>query len=898
MFIRTAIHDMNEMNERVRLIDGAILDVDKQLKRILEERAEGVVVEPGSGITKLWISAEEENKLKLYEKKLKDKVNEVEKRIGTSIASNTQERLAIQEYRDQIMAIKDEITALDQVSLSVEFMTNQHSLLTEHILEEQRSLKDMQFEAIRKLKEIHADTAAECKKLEEQSHQLDARMQAVENELLEKPPDRATMNEIAIKKASTKLELKSTKAEAEFLEAKMKNMLLQMGLTPTYEMKEIESGKPFYYISNDSFIEAFQTFEEKAFKFENEITTKKMKIAQLETEISVLNEECDNTVRQASSARESQKEILDMKASQIEAAQAAVFAEAARFSRTESLLVQIEGSLAKINDKIVRDQPMLHCKAPPPVLRDVFVPPMPDSAHVRSRKVLEAHLLKLLGSRTTVLATDLLCNAGTVDLLCHDRRERLVLVCFANPLTGFSIDSALVSHCAEIQSAFYMLRRLPASGINALKNCFLETGAGFFQEILNARVHRFVIIGQRIDEKCDTSSFASVVELVKADNIGEVWRGEATKRALLGGVPSPEELSDLIHAHCTCAHQTAVDGAITSDLIIQSTATAAWGRLRTIQSEAKCRSEQRPSVAKISYQNFLDWISASVLPGSFFLPPDTTVEEVVRQFIIHDMKWSSEPLNVQEKRLLENIGPHAAYRYVAQLGEHISLFSACGVTFSQLSPSPPPPEADSGLEAIVEAWKAAASQNEASMPCVAASSQPVVPSKHDVAGGTWMVEAIARLVLKYIGCLPPPKLDQQQEDIEALRLMLKNSQKVSEDKTKRELKHQSKSSKKFEVLSHSEEFLLYGHQSIESQKNLKRCEDLVEQFLEQHASAISLHNAVIEKCLPSVSVSEDDVHLGQNQRKRIIVRPPSLSSSEEDESTAEHRRSFEDVGVL
>ena len=41
---RSAIHDMNEMNERVRILDGSIGSIDKQLKRLLEERVTGLAI--------------------------------------------------------------------------------------------------------------------------------------------------------------------------------------------------------------------------------------------------------------------------------------------------------------------------------------------------------------------------------------------------------------------------------------------------------------------------------------------------------------------------------------------------------------------------------------------------------------------------------------------------------------------------------------------------------------------------------------------------------------------------------------------------------------------------------------------------------------------------------------
>ena len=138
---RTTIHDMNALNELVRTIDNDIIAADKQLKQLLEERVEGVaVMDAGKeGAKKLWISAEEEHKLKVYERKLNESVNEMEKRVGLGIASNAMERHVIQEHRNQIMAVKSEIETLGQVALGVEFMTSQHGLLTGHVLEEQRT---------------------------------------------------------------------------------------------------------------------------------------------------------------------------------------------------------------------------------------------------------------------------------------------------------------------------------------------------------------------------------------------------------------------------------------------------------------------------------------------------------------------------------------------------------------------------------------------------------------------------------------------------------------------------------------------------------------------------------------------------------------------------------------
>ena len=86
--------------------------------------------------------------------------------------------------------------------------------------------------------------------------------------------------------------------------------------------------KPFYYINNDSFLEMFQSFEDKAFKGENEITAKKMKIAQLESEISVLNDEYESTMQNLASVRQEQKEQIDLKSRKVSAAQAAALAAA------------------------------------------------------------------------------------------------------------------------------------------------------------------------------------------------------------------------------------------------------------------------------------------------------------------------------------------------------------------------------------------------------------------------------------------------------------------------------------------------------------------------------------------------------------------------------------------
>jgi hypothetical protein len=895
---------MNALNELVRTIDTDILAADKQLKRLLEERVDGVaVMDAGKeGAKKMWISAEEEHRLKMFERKLNESVNEVEKKVGLGIASNARERHVIQEHRNQIMAVKSEIATLGQVGLGVDFMTNQHGLLTGHVLDEQRAYKNKQFDLIKKLKEMQLDTAMECKKLEEQCDQMDARMQAVENEILEKPPDRAAMNKLAGKKAAAKLELKETRAAADALESKMKKMLSGMGIQPVYAMKEIEGCKPVYYVSdNGSIVEAFQSFEDKAFKGESEMTTRKMKIFQLETEISVLNDEYESSIRHAAMGREKEKELIEEKRKQLEAAQAAAAAEHARLVETECLLVEIERTLANINDKLARGQPPSDSKKVLPV-REVFVPPVSEVAHIRTRKLLEMRLMKLLGSKTTLLACDLLCTAGSVDLLCTDRRDRLILVCFANPLTGYAIDTALVSHCSEIQSAFYLLRRLPGSSLNALSNCFLETGMASFREILNSRVHRFVIIGKSIADDCDTASFSSGVELVKADDIKDVWHGEATKRALFGGVPSPEELSALICADAACAAAAALP--VSASHVSQSLhlSRKAWDMVRAAQQQGAWGR----GGDKVTYRQFVDWIRRTAAPEKFFLPPDTGVDEVVKRFIIADMKWNTETAEAQEKHLQGAMGPHAVYRCVAQLGERINLLAACGVTFVELSPSPPPLEADSGLEVIVEAWKAAASAAASNHDAAAdsavetANHEPGGPAKHEVAGGTWMVEAIARIVLRYMGCMPPIKAEEQAGDLQALKNVLKNSQAENEkDKIVRDLTYQRKSSKKFAALSHAEEFQLYGHQMIESQKNLKQCEDLLETFLEHNAAAISSRSSLMAtRELDSASENEGEEATRRRGRNKMVVRPPSLSSSDEDEGTAQHRKSFEEVTIV
>ena len=283
-------------------------------------------------------------------------------------------------------------------------MTTQHGLLTGHLIDEQQTLKGLQFEAIKKLKEMQRDTQGECRKLEEQCDQMDAQMQEVEQALLEKPPDRAAMNEIASKKAALMMELQETKANAESLEGKLKSMLLRMGMQPTWTLKEVEGAQSFHYISNDAFLENFQTFEDKAFKGETEVTTKKMRIAQIEAEVAALNEEYESAVQGQARARDGQKELIDLKCRQEQEARATVAAEEARVVRTESILIEIERSLANLNDKLARSQPSQDLKVAQPV-RQVFVPPVPDVPHIRTRKLLEARLLKLLGSKTVVPPT-------------------------------------------------------------------------------------------------------------------------------------------------------------------------------------------------------------------------------------------------------------------------------------------------------------------------------------------------------------------------------------------------------------------------------------------------------------------------------------------------------------
>jgi hypothetical protein len=42
--LRTVIHDMKDMNERVRTLDSAIVATDNELKSLLEERVMGISV--------------------------------------------------------------------------------------------------------------------------------------------------------------------------------------------------------------------------------------------------------------------------------------------------------------------------------------------------------------------------------------------------------------------------------------------------------------------------------------------------------------------------------------------------------------------------------------------------------------------------------------------------------------------------------------------------------------------------------------------------------------------------------------------------------------------------------------------------------------------------------------
>ena len=364
-------------------------------------------------------------------------------------------------------------------------------------------------------------------------------------------------------------------------------------------------------------------------------------------------------------------------------------------------------------------------------------------------------------------------------------------------------------------------------------------------------MHRFVIIGERVDEACDTSRCVCVCVCVcvwvcvRARVCVRVrvracvrdasssppaslqawsssqpktldsckpppshpnpppltltlrWHGDTTKRALFGGVPSPEELLLLISGDSTLS-DVPVGLADRGRSLRQE---SAWAFLRARQRELGLGNKAQAPASKVTYQQFLDWIQRSVPTRKFLLPPDTSIDEVVKQFIVkvwgsartrarvrvrlslrthphkpalnlphQDMNWAPhifEPAD--EAKLLQTVaGPHAIYRYVAQMGEHIKLFAACGVTFTELSPSPPPPEADSGLETIVQAWRetlvketlakaAAAVQDgdaaDASTAVAAeASGSPQAqagPAKHEVAGGTWIVEAIARLVLRY-----------------------------------------------------------------------------------------------------------------------------------------------------
>ena len=111
------------------------------------------------------------------------------------------------------------------------------------------------------------------------------------------------------------------------------------------------------------------------------------------------------------------------------------------------------------------------------------------------------------------------------------------------------------------------------------------------------------------------------------------------------------------------------------------------------------------------------------------------------------------------------------------------------------------------------------------------------------------------------------------------------------------MKNQRKCSKKFEGLSHAEEFSLFGHQMVESQDNLKECEGLLDQFLEHYAAAIAQPNAAIaQEALGSPCGDDDEARVRRRQRGgRVLVRPPSLSSSDEDEAMAHHRKCFEEV---
>ena len=91
------------------------------------------------------------------------------------------------------------------------------------------------------------------------------------------------------------------------------------------------------------------------------------------------------------------------------------------------------------------------------------------------------------------------------------------------------------------------------------------------------------------------------------------------------------------------------------------------------------------------------------------------------------------------------------------------------------------------------------------------------------------------------------------------------------------MKNQRKCSKKFEGLSHAEEFSLFGHQMVESQDNLKECEGLLDQFLEHYAAAIAQHNAAIaQEALGSPCGDDDEARVRRRQRGgRVLVRPPS-----------------------
>jgi hypothetical protein len=85
---------------------------------------------------------------------------------------------------------------------------------------------------------------------------------------------------------------------------------------------------------------------------------------------------------------------------------------------------------------------------------------------------------------------------------------------------------------------------------------------------------------------------------------------------------------------------------------------------------------------------------------------------------------------------------------------------------------------------------------------------------------------------------------------------------------------------------------------VESQQNLKECEDLLQQFLERYAAAIAAHNKAIDACqAEGASNPEEEALERRRQRSKVVVRPPSLSSSDEDEAVAQHRKHFEDVSL-